>query len=312
MDDSDSRVESIVEQHLEDDEDDEEEDVSDEALESEDDLIEQIIFAIGKVLQAEPEAFSPHFDGLLRWFIDKLEPSEERVLASFHQRLGLAMIDDVVEIAGAGSHKYIAEFMPHMLRYSRSETSEEVRQAALYGVGLCAEHGGPAFTPFVAEATETLLQALRNRDARDDDRESATDNAAASLGKIAQFHQVARPEEVWGAWLAYLPLQADVAESVLVTKQLCALVRGNHPQVLGDANANLPRIVAIFAQVLETDCVDDDCTARIKEMLEAMQQAAPAQLQTACRSLPADALQKLERCIAGTPPPAAVQDATRR
>jgi len=306
MEDSDQRIERIATEHdleAEEEEDEDEDDLDQEAIDAEDDLIEQIIYAIGKVWQAEGDGFSEYLDQLLAWFITKLAPTANERALSFQQRLGLAMLDDVVEIAGTRSQKYIPSFMQHMLHYSRSVLSEEVRQAALYGVGLCAEHGGAAFTPFVHEAVETMLTAMRAPDARDEEKESATDNAVSSLGKIAQSHSLSNAAEAWDAWLGYLPLKADVAESVLVTKQLCALIRANNAHILGVNNANLPRIIAIFAEVLETEVVDDECTKQIKEMLEAVQQGAPAQLETASRSLPPEALQKLQRCLTGAPSP---------
>ena len=62
---------------------------------------------------------------------------------------------------------------------------QELRQAALFGIGLCAQNGGAGFGPYRAEAVQTLLHVMGQQDARGKMKESGTDNAAASLGKVA-------------------------------------------------------------------------------------------------------------------------------
>ena len=109
--------------------------------------------------------------------------------------------------------------------------------------------------------------------ARSDEHQSATDNAAASLGKMAQFQpQPAKGGaedvfDIFASWLAYLPLRGDVQESVVVNRQLAQLVESNHAPLLGPSNANLPRIMSIFAEVLETQLVDEETVARIQGIM---------------------------------------------
>jgi len=313
LQDSDERLIAIVGGDGYDDEEDEQDEEDsrnvedEEAIEAEEDLLEQIIYTVGKLLETQGEIFHIGLDEILEWFFAKFDQAAH----VSQKRLAMAMLDDVMEamakFPGAGD-RYVASFMPHMLLGAMS-TDMELRQAALFGLGLCAQHGGAGFAPYRTEATQTLMHVLSQQDARSKDKESGTDNAAASLGKIAQFQPNPSPhdpqgvptaEELFGSWLAYLPLTSDLQESTVVNKQLSELVERNHGALLGVNNVNLPRIMSVFAEVLETEMVEEETTLRIQTILRAAQAAAAAQLQQSCRAISAEGVAKLQRAIAGT------------
>lgn len=99
---------------------------------------------------------------------------------------------------------------------------EHLLQAAVYGVGLCAEYGGSVFKPLVggrllcscfvsvfvwscflvcflmgvifqfllsAEALSRLDMVIRHPNAQHSDNVMAYDNAVSAFGKICQFHR---------------------------------------------------------------------------------------------------------------------------
>lgn len=53
----------------------------------------------------------------------------------------------MVEHCSPASFKYAEYFLPPMLQ-SLCDTSPEVRQAAAYGAGVMAQHGGESYRPF--------------------------------------------------------------------------------------------------------------------------------------------------------------------
>ena len=60
------------------------------------------------------------------------------------KRLAMALLDDVMEVLAkfpGSAARYVGTFLPHMLIGAMS-TDMELRQAALFGIGLCAQHGG--------------------------------------------------------------------------------------------------------------------------------------------------------------------------
>lgn len=316
LEDSNERLMSIVgDEGYDDEEDEQDEDDSrniedEEAVEAEEDLIEQAIYTVGKLLETQGEVFQLGLDEILEWFLGKFDQAAH----ISQKRLAMAMLDDMVEALAkhpGSAERYVATFMPHMLTGCMS-VDMELRQAALFGIGLCAQHGGAGFAPYRTEALQTLLHVMGQPDARTKDKESGTDNAAASLGKIAQFqpnpaaHEpmgVGTAEEIFGSWLAYLPLRGDLQESVLVNQQLSLLVEANHVALLGPNNANLPRIMSIFAEILETELVEEETEKRIQGILRSAQVAAPVQLEGACRGIPAEGVAKLQRAIAGASVP---------
>ena len=53
----------------------------------------------------------------------------------------------------------------------------------------------------------------------------------------------------------WLPVVEDVDESPYVYGYLCDLIEGNHPIILGQNNANIPRILAIFAEAFAVEAL---------------------------------------------------------
>ncbi len=198
LEDSHQRLVSIVGDDEYDDEEEEQDEEDsrnaedEEAIEAEEDLMEQIIYSAGKLLETQGEAFTLGLDEILEWFLSKMDQPAHIC----QKRLAMALMDDVMEALakypGAGE-RYVATFMPHMLLGAMS-TDMELRQAALFGIGLCAQNGGAGFGPYRAEAVQTLLHVIGQQDARGKIKESGTDNAAASLGKVASslLHSLAR------------------------------------------------------------------------------------------------------------------------
>jgi len=295
LEDSNERMENVQGETSEEEDDDDEDQEEREAIAAETEMIDEVIYLVGKLIETHENGFFPYLEELLPWFLDKLGDHSHMAF----KRLGMAMIDDVAELSGSFAERYVGTFMPLMLRHA-SSLDDELRQAALYGIGVCALNGGASFSSFTAKAVATLLHVAREEGARSYEKESATDNAVASLGKIAQHQYVEKPEELWSFWLSYLPLKGDVAESLLVNKQLCQLVLSNHAWVLGRDHCNLGRILLIFSQILETEYVDDEVTERIREILLHLNQAAPDRMQVFCQGVPRAGLEKLQRCMETT------------
>ena len=58
------------------------------------------------------------------------------------------------------------------------------------------------------------------------------------------------------------------AHGILVAcLSVCSLVESNHPDILGEGNANLGRIISIFSMILETELCDQECATKIKNIL---------------------------------------------
>jgi HEAT repeat protein len=84
--------------------------------------------------------------------------------------------------------RYYDTYLPSLLEACTSE-NPDIRQAAVYGIGICAEFGGSAFRPHTGEALSRLYNVIKHPNALDLDNAMAYDNAVSALGKICQFHR---------------------------------------------------------------------------------------------------------------------------
>lgn len=58
-----------------------------------------------------------------------------------------------------------------------------------------------------------------------------------------------------------MPVFEDAEEAPYVYDFLCDLVQANHPVVLGENNANLPKILEIVAEAFQLNALPVDCEA---------------------------------------------------
>ncbi|XP_021910988.1 importin-5-like [Carica papaya] len=104
------------------------------------------------------------------------------------RRIAICIFDDVAEQCREAALKYYETYLPFVLEACNDE-NPDVRQAAVYGLGVCAEFGGSVFKPLVGEALSRLNVVIRNPNAQQPENVMAYDNAVSALGKICQFHR---------------------------------------------------------------------------------------------------------------------------
>ncbi|GJS29297.1 reverse transcriptase domain-containing protein [Tanacetum coccineum] len=96
------------------------------------------------LLKTYKALFLPLFDELLPY----LMPMWGKHRTSKKKRIAICIFDDVAEHCGDASFKYYETFL-HVVLEACNDTSTDIRQAAIYGVGVCAEFRGGAFRPFM-------------------------------------------------------------------------------------------------------------------------------------------------------------------
>jgi len=148
----------------------------------------------------------------------------------------------------------------------------EVRQAACYGVGVMAQHGGEGFSQACAEAMPQLLKVIQDPESRKVENLAPTENAIAAVTKICKYLPTAiNVDEVLPHWLTWLPVWDDEEESVHVYNYLCDLVEANNPQILGENNQNLPVIMRIIAEAFHKEAVDNNISVRMANIVRQVQ-----------------------------------------
>ena len=258
--------------------DEEEQDQLADEIEREEILVQNIVECIGALLKVYSSSLLPLFDQLLLpAFQAMLQPTAiatDRVAA-------LCVFDDIIEHCSAdgGSARYVPVLLPAFITYAADEATE-VRQAAVYGLGVLAEHGSAAAFDDAAQqqAGARLLQVIEAPDAFNEDNASASDNAVSALGKLCR-----RSDAIGAAamqrWLQKLPLRADKEEARSVHRMLVELCEATNVHLLGPQNERLPQIIVIFGQVLGTELIDDETRQRIGNLLKQIRSGLPHVLQ---------------------------------
>ncbi|KAL2320474.1 hypothetical protein Fmac_029443 [Flemingia macrophylla] len=270
---SSSRKHERAERAKEEDFDAEERELLKEENEQEEELFDQVGDCLGTLIKTFRASFLPFFEELSSY----LTPMFGKDKTSEERRISICIFDDVAEHCRESALKYYDSFLPFLLEACNDEYPD-VRQAAVYGVGVCAEFGGSVFKPLVGEALSRLDAVIRHPSALHSDNVMAYDNAVSALGKICQFHRDSiNAQQVVPAWLNCLPIKGDLIEAKVVHDQLCSMVERSDRELIGPNNQYLPKIVAVFAEILcaGNDLATEQTVSRMINLLRQLQQTLP-------------------------------------
>ncbi|GMN67997.1 hypothetical protein TIFTF001_037063 [Ficus carica] len=216
-----------------------------EENEQEEEVFDQVGEILGTLIKTFKGSFLPFFDELSSY----LTPMWGKDKTPEERRIAICIFDDVAEQCREAALKYYDTFLPFVLE-ACNDDNPDVRQAAVYGLGVCAEFGGSVFKPLVGEALSRLNVVIQHPNALQAENLMAYDNAVSSLGKICVFHRDSiDAAQVVPAWLNCLPIKGDLIEAKVVHDQLCSMVERSDRELLGPNNQYLPKIVAVFAEL---------------------------------------------------------------
>jgi hypothetical protein len=140
----------------------------------------------------------------------------------------LCMIDDMIHWCGPEGTSNHADDIAKALAAGLADTDDtDVRQAALYGVGMAAEHGGSCYVQFIqAVLPGALLPTLSASNAKAPSQRDVTDNAASATGRVlTAYPQLSQTPGVLAAWIAAFPVVHDEDEIVPAYRALAGAVR---------------------------------------------------------------------------------------
>eukprot|EP01127_Copromyxa_protea_P013419 TRINITY_DN361_c0_g2_i1.p1 TRINITY_DN361_c0_g2~~TRINITY_DN361_c0_g2_i1.p1 ORF type:complete len:890 (-),score=269.34 TRINITY_DN361_c0_g2_i1:66-2735(-) len=268
-----------------------------EELKSEDLLLVELAEIVGSLVKYHPEFFMEVMKTELLPLVGTLI---QRNCSPAERQFALCFFDDVVEHGKEKSFPYWDLFMPFMLEYA-NDPSDGVRQAACYGLGVCAQQGKDLFKPFAKKALELLVAVINKPDSREDDNAPPTENAISSVGKIIVFQEAeigGDVPELIKLWLSWLPIEIDDIEAKAVHKHLCSLIVGGHPHIFGTDFGNLPRILDIFAHCLKEDVDIVEDKKELCNLFKQMQQQMGDLIAKAVAVLPAEQQALLSQALA--------------
>ena len=262
------------------DEDDQERLATD--LEEEEELMTNLVDAIGYILKTLREQAVPIFDAHVGPAFAPLLTSDPTL-----RHNAMCLFDDMIEFGGAGAQKYLGDFLPVLCNNLNAEQSY-LRQVSAYGIAQVAKVAPQHLHPVCQQIVPELVKLVQAQDSREDENILVTDNCVSAIGNIAT-HVVAEAEQIQllRVWLNQLPLKGDEIEARVVHRQLCKLIEQNHPAVVGNQFEMLPVVLGIFATIFEStrqtdvaaadSLVDAPTMGRMRVILQQIQQALPAE-----------------------------------
>ncbi|CAG8588523.1 5786_t:CDS:10, partial [Dentiscutata erythropus] len=221
----------------------EDEDIIMEEEATEEGVLGELSKALHVILKTHRTSYLPSFDKLLpivSMFLADANPAA--------RQWALCVIDDVIEFTGPASWVYHTHFLEKMIA-SLMDIASDVRQAAAYGIGVCAQFGGENYSEAVTEALSNLFQVINSDGSRREENIYATENAISAITKILKFNNSkVDVNAVLPAWFASLPIIYDEEEAALTYTYLLDLLEAQHPLILGNNNENIPRVGKIFTE----------------------------------------------------------------
>lgn len=252
-----------------------------EELEKEDNIAVELAEVVAAIVKHHPQYFLTCFDSIFPLVLDMLQPNK----ASSERQFAVCVFDDIVEHTREQSLSLFGHFLPLMMQYA-SDPHPGVRQAACFGLGVCAQFGGEMFKPVVRQCVEALVNVINQPDSRQDRNTTPTENAISSIGKILLFQadviQEKMPDLV-DLFVNWMPISVDWLEARVVHQQLIEMLRRYNTMVFGKDFKNLPKILSIFAEIVpteptETALVTQQTINDIVQVLQTMQKQFPGQL----------------------------------
>lgn len=259
--------------------DEEEAEALEEENEAEEEILDGVASIVGVALRKWGDAAMPLVDPLMPAFGDLVTG---KLRTAGEKRIGVCFMDDVIEHAPAAGAQYVPQILGLLVHFAQHK-DPDLKQAAVYGLGVAAVKRQEAFRPIASQVAASLIATLAPIKERTHGTQSSmcNDNVVSALGKIVELHgSEAEASVLEHQWLPQLPLCCDEVEAMSAHEQLVRLLEASDRRVLGDQNSTLPHIISVFATVLSrgTDLASEDTVKRMALLIQQMRNAMTPQV----------------------------------
>lgn len=166
--------------------------------------------------------------------------------------------------------KYTSKLFPVCLKHA-TNADHDLRQSAVFGIGTCAAAMNVKFLPVATQSITTLVNVVQAPDSRSEENEPATVNAISAIGKICRYVGpvfTGQPpldlNQLLPLWLSWLPGGGDEEEARKVHALLTDFVETGNTALLGQHHVNLPKIISVWATILNNE---DLCSPETKNKI---------------------------------------------
>eukprot|EP01012_Entosiphon_sulcatum_P040612 TRINITY_DN542_c0_g1_i1.p1 TRINITY_DN542_c0_g1~~TRINITY_DN542_c0_g1_i1.p1 ORF type:complete len:1085 (-),score=290.63 TRINITY_DN542_c0_g1_i1:1051-4281(-) len=213
------------------DDDEHELDKLEEEADDEEDLLTQVVEAIGALVK-HCEAFLPHF---ATTFYPMCRDLLTDKYGDLEHKLALCTFDDFVEHGSKVNRNALGPFVQEIISFLLKFVADSdcnVVQAAAYGLGVTAVAYPEVFTQVVPDAVQRLVTVLNHPEAKNDDNIHAATNVASALLKISEAHHghasgAVSEQTILGTVLSRMPYGGDEIEAEVVHKKVAHLLLAN-------------------------------------------------------------------------------------
>ena len=240
-------------------------------IEGTEDIITAFSDAIGALFKTHKEFCM----NIAKKMVDDVLPKYfQKSASTFEKKMGLFIMDDMVEFLG---QELLANIWPDIIKILIQyvdNPSCEIRQAASYGLGEFIKHTKINYSNYAKDILDTINKGLNVKKGEENEEEynSAQDNVITALGKIIKYkpEEYQNLKEIINIWLYKLPITTDLAESAGQHDLLCDIIMKDSNMIFGENNKNVPHIIRILCKIVDTKYSNADVDKKIKIILNEM------------------------------------------
>ena len=194
--------------------------------------------------------------------------------SNFEKKMGLFILDDMVEFLGQELLEQIWTDISKTLIAYVDNPASEIRQAASYGLGEFIKHTNKGYSNYSEDILKILYKGLEitSDGQTTEEYQSAQDNIVTALGKLIKWRYKEYPnlKEIIEKWLNNLPIEGDISESAGQHDLLCDCVMKSPDMIFGDKNKNVPKIIRILCKVYDSKYSNKDVDKKIQTIISEM------------------------------------------
>eukprot|EP01015_Nassula_variabilis_P019223 TRINITY_DN321_c0_g1_i12.p1 TRINITY_DN321_c0_g1~~TRINITY_DN321_c0_g1_i12.p1 ORF type:complete len:537 (+),score=106.57 TRINITY_DN321_c0_g1_i12:1-1611(+) len=237
--------------------------------EKEDELHDSVADLLGALFASHQELTLPFVEFLYTNILSKTLGNNQA--SNQHINFSLQIISDMIEYLGIKHlpDKWVA-LTEALIKYA-VYSQAVIRQPAVYALGVLAEKNPEEFQAIADHVIQTLRQAIQIPIHSQDEKieyGNAQDNSVAALGKIVKaLGDKVNFQEILQFWLKYLPLRYDKEEAIHQHQFLTEIVMQRPELVLGASGENLPKVLSIFGDIVDTKISNAQIKQNIQTVL---------------------------------------------
>ena len=204
---------------------------------TDEDLLDEINRSFAVIMRTSGEKFLPHLQTIWPLILNYL--SEDDILLVL---FSLVAIGDIIHYYGDVTASLKDAFIDKVQSCLVSPEAQ-LRQAAAYIVGICAQYAPDTYAEVCASSLDTLVQITQIPDAKNELNQSATENASAAIAKILTSFgpKISNPESYVQVWLKSLPTVIDDEAADFNYMYLSHLIDTKSPLV--SSPENIPTVL---------------------------------------------------------------------